>query len=96
MPIDVSLAIDGESVTEALAPHVPGLERCTPRHVRYKPGHHCHVLYDLVIDGAGTPGHLMTLRPRRAERLWSRVLESQLPERAGKPGTADLSTPHRR
>src|ERR671914_60206 len=85
MSLDVTLAIDGDAVAEALAPHVPGLERCTPRHVKYKPGHHCHVLYDLVVDGACTAGHLMMLSPRRAERLWSRLVESRLPERAGVP-----------
>src|ERR671915_490768 len=85
MSLDVSLAIDGDAVAEALVPHVPGLERCTPRHVRYKPGHHCHVLYNLVVDGACTAGHLMMLSPRRAERLWSRLVESRLPERAGVP-----------
>src|SRR5918992_2042996 len=85
MSLDVSLAIDGDAVAEALVPHVPGLERCTPRHVRYKPGHHCHVLYDLVVDGACTAGHLMMLSPRRAERLWARLVESRLPERAGEP-----------
>ena len=85
MSLDVSLAIDGDAVAEALVPHVPGLERCTPRHVRYKPGHHCHVLCDLVLDGACTAGHLMMLSPRRAERLWSRLVESRLPERAGEP-----------
>ena len=85
MSLDVSLAIDGDAIAEALAPHVPGLERCTPCHVKYKPGHHCHVLYDLVIDGACAAGHLTMLRPRRAERLWSRLVESRLPERAGVP-----------
>jgi hypothetical protein len=85
MSVDVSLAIDGDAVAEALAPHLPGLERCTPRHVRYKPGHHCHVLYDLVLDGARAAGHVMMLSPRRAERLWSRLVESRLPERAGVP-----------
>jgi hypothetical protein len=85
MSLDVNLALDGDAVTEALAPHLPGLERCTPRYVKYKPGHHCHVLYDLVIDGACAAGHLMMLRPRRAERLWSRLVESRLPERAGVP-----------
>ena len=85
MSVDVSLAIDGAAAAEALAPYVPELERCTPRHVKYKPGHHCHVLYDLEIDGAYTAGHLMMLSPRRAERLWSRLMESRLPERAGVP-----------
>ena len=85
MSVDVSFAIDGGAVTEALAPRVPGLERFTPRHVKYKPGHHCHVLYDLVIDGACAAGHLMMLSPRRTERLWSRLEESRLPERAGVP-----------
>jgi phosphotransferase family enzyme len=83
MPLDLSIAIDGEAAAEALAPYVPGLQRCAPRHVKYKPGHHCIVLYDLVIDGACTAGHLTMLRPRRAERLWSRLVESRLPERAG-------------
>lgn len=59
MSLDVSLAIDGDAVAEAIAPHLPRLERCTPCYVKYKPGHHCHVLYDLVIDGASTAGHLM-------------------------------------
>src|ERR671914_924417 len=85
MSLDVTLAIDGDAVAEALAPHLPGLERCTPRHVKYKPGHHCHVLYDLVLDGACTAGHLTMLSPRRAERLWSRLADSRLPERAGEP-----------
>src|SRR5918999_1321167 len=85
MALDVSLAIDGDAVAGALVPHVPGLERCEPRHVRYKPGHHCHVLYDLVLDDACTSGHLSMLRPRRAERLWARLVESRLAERAGVP-----------
>jgi hypothetical protein len=85
MSLDVSRAIDGDAAAAALAPHLPGLERCTPRYVKYKPGHHCHVLYDLVIDGACTAGHLMMLAPRRAERLWLRLVESGLPERAGVP-----------
>jgi Phosphotransferase enzyme family len=85
MSLDVSLAIDGGAAAEALAPHLPGLERCTPRYVKYKPGHNCQVLYDLVVDGTCAAGHLTMLRPRRAERLWSRVVESRLPERAGVP-----------
>jgi hypothetical protein len=85
MPLDVSRAIDGAAAAEALAPHLRGLESSTPRYVKYKPDHHCHVLYDVVIDGTCTAGHLMMLRPRRAERLWSQLVESRLPERAGVP-----------
>ena len=66
-------ALDGDAVAEL----VPGCSVCRPVYVRYKPGHHLQVLYE--IDG--TLGHLMLVPPRRAERLWARIADSGLLER---------------
>jgi aminoglycoside phosphotransferase (APT) family kinase protein len=68
-------ALDGDAVREAL-----GSASCRPTYVKYKPGHHLQVLYE--IDD--TLGHLTMLRPKRAERLWARV--APLTERV--PGAA--------
>jgi phosphotransferase family enzyme len=80
----IAFALDGDAVTTALAPHLPGLDRCRARYVRYKPGRQLLVLYDLERDGRTTLGHLTALLPRRAERLWARVAGSGLL----KPGSA--------
>jgi Phosphotransferase enzyme family len=89
LPVDpalgpIAFALDGDAAAQALAPHVPGLERCRPRYVRYKPGRQLLVLYDLELDGRTTLAHLTLLPRRRAERLWERVaatgLARHLPE----------------
>jgi hypothetical protein len=74
----IAFALDGDAVTAALRPHLPGLDSSRARYVRYKPGRQLLVLYDLELDGRTSLGHLTLLPPRRAARLWERVAGSDL------------------
>ena len=90
-PLDPELrpvadALDGGAVAEALAPrlHV-GVERCTPCYVKYRPGRSCLVMYEIELENARTTlAHATVLGVRRADRLWSRLSDSGLAERAAR------------
>jgi Ser/Thr protein kinase RdoA (MazF antagonist) len=84
-------ALDGGAVAAALARHLPvGVERCAPCYVKYRPGRSCLVMYELELEDArtggrvATLGHAAVLGGKRADRLWSRIADSGLPERAAR------------
>jgi Phosphotransferase enzyme family len=100
----VSLALDGEGVTDllngALADCAAGrvlAVACRPVYLRYSPGRYYRVLYDVGLRDAGTGAvserlaHAALLRGDRAERLWSRGEPQRLAERASElhPGPPD-------
>ena len=87
----VAVALDGSAVAEVLARHLATrVERCTPLYVKYRPGRHCLVLYEIALEDAQTGrqtttlGHATVLGARRADRLWSRLADSGLAERAAR------------
>ena len=87
----VAVALSGSAVAELLARHLAvRVEGCTPRYVRYRPGRHCLVLYEIALEDAqtGRPmttlGHATVLGARRVDRLWSRLADSGLAERAAR------------
>jgi Phosphotransferase enzyme family len=75
-------ALDSGAAAAVLAAHLAGLGGCRPRYVRYRPGRRLLVLYDLDLDGASTLAHLISLPPRRAERLWTRIEAAGLADHA--------------